>query len=541
MNSLFNGVSRFTKNIANKFWGFSKLKRVGIILAFILVFGIFINLTTHKNNNTIISKDAGHIVNVASVSALSQNAIPLQLLGTVTSRSEATIRAESSGKIVDVYKRLGDYVGAGTVIAEFENSSERAQVLQAEGAYEGATAGKSIASIGKDIAIINQGSSNNSLTEVKTQALNILSSTYTGLDDVIRTKTDIAWRNPLTREAKLLVTIADAKLIIELENQRVSIEEMLRSREIKNSKLTIDSDLLLELTIIENEANIVKNYLDDLSLGLNHAIADGNASQASIDIYKANTSNARASVNGILSAITNSRNTLSATLATNKVAEKNSSGIAIDTGSSADAQVKSALGNLRGAQARLEKTIVRSPISGTINSLSVNTGDFVAPFTELAVIANNGALEVVAYVTEDDARELTIGNNVSIGEGASGIITRISPALDPKTRKIEVRIGITNNSASLTNGQSVFVSTMRSQKTVTKFDSIKIPLSALKITPSGAIVFTISASSTLIAHEVVMGALLGDQVVISQGLTSDMKIITDARGLQDGMFVTPTK
>ena len=35
-----------------------------------------------------------------------------------------------------VYKKLGDYVNAGEVIAEFENSGERAQVLQAEGAYD---------------------------------------------------------------------------------------------------------------------------------------------------------------------------------------------------------------------------------------------------------------------------------------------------------------------------------------------------------------------------------------------------------------------
>ena len=47
---------------------------------------------------------------------------------------------------------------AGQVIAEFENSGERASVLQAEGAYDAAKAAR-------DLARINQGSATVSLSE----------------------------------------------------------------------------------------------------------------------------------------------------------------------------------------------------------------------------------------------------------------------------------------------------------------------------------------------------------------------------------------
>src|SRR3989338_7504424 len=181
----------------------------------------------------------GRTVSVARVLDLSANAIPLPLLGTVTSRSEATIRAEIGGKIIAVYQKLGDYVGAGTVIAEFENAGERASVLQAEGAYEAANAGKAIAEI-------SRGSSDNSL------------------DEAIRTKTDTAWKNPQTREAKLPVTIPDAKLVIEIENERITIETMLRTRDEKNKLFTSNRELIKELDLVEAEANIVKDYLDDL-------------------------------------------------------------------------------------------------------------------------------------------------------------------------------------------------------------------------------------------------------------------------------------
>ena len=56
--------------------------------------------------------------------------------------------------------------------------------------------------------------------------------------------------------------------------------------------------------------------------------------------------------------------------------------------------------------------------------------------------------------------------------------------------------------------------------------------------PSGSVVFTVSTSSTLVAHSVVQGTLLGDQIVISEGLTPDMRIVTDARGLKEGVEVT---
>ena len=77
-------------------------------------------------------------VTLSSVGDLSNKTSLIPLLGTVTSRNEATVRAESGGQLRVVYKHLGDYVVAGQIIAEFENSAERAAVTTAEGGYESA-------------------------------------------------------------------------------------------------------------------------------------------------------------------------------------------------------------------------------------------------------------------------------------------------------------------------------------------------------------------------------------------------------------------
>jgi hypothetical protein len=49
-------------------------------------------------------------------------------------------------------------------------------------------------------------------------------------------------------------------------------------------------------------------------------------------------------------------------------------------------------------------------------------------------------------------------------------------------------------------------------------------------------VFTV-ASSTLVAHPVVFGDIAGGQVEVTQGLSLDMDIVVDARGLSEGQAV----
>lgn len=473
---------------------------------------------------------ANRTVTVAPVSELANTDTALPLLGTVTSTSEATIRSESSGKLTKVYKKLGDYVSAGQVIAEFENSGERAAVLQAEGAYDSAKAAR-------DIAKINSGSTNNSLAESKNSALNTISSAYITIEDAIRVKTDSVYTDPRSYDVKLQMLVPDSNLEFTVESKRRTIETLLTERSARNRTLTVDSDLVAELNTVQSEVQTVKTYLDDLATAYAKAVPGQSFPQSSIDAGKATVSVARSSVAGALSTITASRTALNSAIAASEVAGK-TTGDSSTAVATADAAVKQALGAYNAALSRLEKTVIRSPINGTLNSLSIETGDFISAFTEVAVVSNNGALEVVTYVTEDDAKRITVGSPVEIDGTAKGIVTRVASAIDPKTKKIEVRIGITDKNASLVNGQSVRIVITKEKKSVTATSGpIKIPLSALKLTPNGAYVFVVSASSTLQSVSVKEGAILGDEIQILSGLSGAESIVTDARGLKEGMTV----
>lgn len=492
----------------------------------------------HEDAQEEITKRPREVV-LASVSDLSAKTTAVPLLGTVTSRNEATVRAESGGGLRIVYKRLGDYVVAGQIIAEFENAAERAAVTSSEGGYEQAKAAR-------DIARINRGSSETSLSEAKTSALNTITSTYNTLDDAIRAKSDPLLTNPDNDRVELAITVPDQALTTKITRQRTAIEALLKTRSEKNKTLTQGTDLLNELTIIEGETRQVKTYLDDMALALSKAVPNGSFTQAVLDGAKINVNAARSQVNGALSSITGSRGALNGSMTSSEIAGMNYGTQGSSGNATADAAVKQALGNYQASLARLEKTIVRSPISGTLNSLSVKTGDYVAPYTEIGVVSNNGALEIVAYGTEDDVRQISVGAKVAIEGGATGIVTKVASALDPRTKKIEVRIGITGGTKTLVNGQSARVSidrpTALTQTTLS--GKIEIPIAALKITPQGSFVFTVSNSTTtptqgtLIAHPVTEGALLGDRIQILDGVTPDMIIVSDVRGLKEGGVVT---
>lgn len=496
---------------------------------FVAIVVVLFNLGGNEEKGIETAK-APRTVVVAPVSELANSGSALPLLGTVTSTSEATIRSESSGKLTRVYKKLGDYVSAGQVIAEFENSGERAAVLQAEGAYDAAKAAR-------DIAKINSGSTNTSLAESKQNALTAIASAYISMEDAIRVKTDSVYADPRSYDVKFQMLVPDSALVYSLEAKRRDIEKLLQDRSARNRTLSVASDLIGELNTVQSEVQTIKNYLDDLATAYAKAVPGSEFPQTNIDAGKASVSLSRSSIAGTLSAITASRSALSGSIAAAEVAGK-TTGDTSSTVATADATVKQALGAYNAALSRLEKTVIRSPISGTLNSLSIETGDFISAFTEVGVVSNNGALEVVTYVTEDDAKRISVGSQVSIDGTAKGVVTRVASAIDPRTKKIEVRIGITG-SPSLVNGQSVRIAVTQEKKDISASSGpIKIPLSALKLTPNGAYVFTVSATSSLVSVPVKEGAILGEEIQILSGLTGAETIVTDARGLKSGMVVT---
>jgi RND family efflux transporter MFP subunit len=426
---------------------------------------------------------------------------------------------------------------AGSVIASFENSGQRAAVLQAQGAYEGAQA--ALAKISGSTAQ-NSGLSSAQAAQAAqsaaTSARSALQSAYATLDDSVRTKADAQFSNPQSINPQLNLTVPDGQIVIDVQSQRVGLDTAIEV--VAGLGTGPDSAIDADIATAISKAQTVRAFLDDLVEAANKAVASPNVSASTIAAYQASVGAARAAVLASMSSLTSAKSTYSSAVSAAAVAE-NSAGTGIDNDiASAQAQVKSALGTLNAAQSNLEKTIIRAPISGTIVSLGITRGGYVAAFTPVAQISNPGALEIETYVTSDDAKTIVVGGKAVIDGSTDGVITSIAPALDPTIGKIQVKIGITGDRTTVTDGDTVTVTLARSTgngKTTGK-NTIAIPIAAAKITPAGPVVFTVEAG-TLVPHAVTFGAIVGGQVTITNGLSADMTIVTDARGLTEGQKV----
>jgi RND family efflux transporter MFP subunit len=420
-------------------------------------------------------------------------------VGRVTSVSQASISALAGGQITSLPHTLGDKVAAGSVIASFENSSQQAAVLQAQGSYDAALAGQSAVSV----------------SDARASAINSYRTAFNTLDTMLKSEIGLFFGNRTAYGPQLLLETPDDNLYGKLSLQFDALGDKLDvyRENLANANSADPAQLLVSASELSQEFS---DFLTQLAVAANRSTSGATSAQ--------------------LTALSSARSGISGLIASLASATQSYRSASVTTTSSTDASVTIALGGLRAAQANLEKTYVRAPISGTIVSLPVNRGDFITPGTLVAVISNPGALQVESYVTSADAATLKVGSKATIEGGTQGTIVFIAPALDPTTGKVQVKVGL-GAGAALSDGSTVSVVLDRAQSSKSSAtNALTIPIAAAKITPQGPVVFTV-ASSTLVAHAVVFGTVVGGQVTVSSGITADMAIVIDARGLSDGQAV----
>lgn len=454
------------------------------------------------------AEDAGSpppYVTLASVGELSGTGDGASLIGSVRSVSEADIRAESGGKVTRVNAALGGYVGAGAVIAELENAAQRAAVLQAEGAYESALASR-------------EGSSPQ---DISTSARNTYRSSYSTLDSTLSTYIDGNFFGDYGPQGPQYLIAPTPFVSSYFSIKRSALEASMNSwrAHLATADAADTQQLLAEAEAVTRQA---ESLVSDMAVSATRTGTDASSAQLSA------LSTARTSIASLVASINSA-----------KVANRSQSTSAT---LGADASVKTALGTLRGAQAALEKTRIRTPIAGTVNFLPIRTGDYVGSLDHVATVAQNGALEIVAYVSESTRQSLTVGQKVTVEDKYQGVITSIAPALDPTRKQIEVHVGVTE-AGELVNGQSVRIQALggtpavQTNKPAAPKGPLMLPLASVKLTSSARVVFSLDGEGRLVAHPVEIGDVRGDRIEILTELPSDLRIVTDARGLAQGQKV----
>lgn len=506
-------------------WSYAKSHKIIASAVLVVIVALFIGLGYLIGNG----EGAEPITNTRAVTLIrvgdSSGAESLSLIGTVRATREALVAPDTSGQVSALYRNLGDYVGAGTTIAELKNDTQRAQVSQARAALQKAESAVQAGGIGV-------GSAESSYAAAQEAARASIQAAYATVDDVVRRKADQTFSNPTSSQPKLKLASVSSQVVLDTELGRIAVQPIL-ARQAAQTVVNVSVDgLFTELERLATEVQTVRAFLQNLVTALNGAIPNTEITEAEIALYRSDAALALSSVNALSSTLSGTAENLRAKRAAVDIAKTNLSTGA--TGQSAD--IAAAEANLAIALATLEKTLIRAPISGTINRLDLEVGSFVNASQPVIYITNPGGLEAVAFVSGTDLKDVSVGSKATVAGVVVGTVVRVAGALDPVTKKAEVRISIPP-SAPLVSGQSATLAIERRTQAVGETAELSIPLSALKITPEGPLVFTVSDEGALIGNPVTLGALRGNSVVILSGVTGDTEIVEDARGLKVGQEV----
>ncbi|MBI4912343.1 MAG: efflux RND transporter periplasmic adaptor subunit [Acidobacteria bacterium] len=199
----------------------------------------------------------------------------------------------------------------------------------------------------------------------------------------------------------------------------------------------------------------------------------------------------------------------------------------------ATAQAEQARGGVVALKAQIAYTQIRAPFSGTVQARRVNEGDFVGPGMPLLEFVSEGALELVASVSEEEAKALKVGQKVRFeveGRSGEGQVTALSPGGDAVSHRGTLRARVLSPSG------------LR----VGSFGRIQVPglkLQGLSI-PRSALVQRGELSGVFVAREgkaelrwLSLGEAAGDRLPVKAGLKAGEAVIDAPGDLKDGQPV----
>lgn len=182
---------------------------------------------------------------------------------------------------------------------------------------------------------------------------------------------------------------------------------------------------------------------------------------------------------------------------------------------------------LQEVEARLERTSITSPITGPLNDLMVEEGEYVQPGTPVADIVDMSAVKVVVEVPERDISFFKVGQNAEVflnttarGKPQEGTITFISEIADENTRTTRMEITIPNKDMVMRSGQIV-----RARLTRRVLENvIFIPLLAVIPMEEGHVIYVVESGQAQ-RRQVELGIIKGESVQIMQGLEPGEQLI----------------
>jgi len=188
---------------------------------------------------------------------------------------------------------------------------------------------------------------------------------------------------------------------------------------------------------------------------------------------------------------------------------------------------------LAEARARLKRTKIHTTLTGILNDVPVEEGEFVSVGTPVAEVVDMAVAKVVVDVPEQDIAFFAVGQKAEVlfqvkgrQRCTQGTITYINELANQQTRSTAMEVTLDNQARTLRSGQIVRVRLTRR----TLDEAILIPLLAVIPQEEGYAVYVV-ADSVAERRRVELGLIKGDRVYITDGLKPGETLIVDGHRL----------
>jgi membrane fusion protein, multidrug efflux system len=206
---------------------------------------------------------------------------------------------------------------------------------------------------------------------------------------------------------------------------------------------------------------------------------------------------------------------------------------------SATAEYEAARARVAQTRLRLDRSIVRAPVSGVAVARDIEPGEVLSPGTIVTTIHRLDRLKATVGIPENDIALFRKGGAATLrvdawpGRQFDGRLDFLAPSGTGSTRTFPAEIAVENRDGALRPGMIARVSLVRRAFA----SALVVPRDALQERDDGTVAVVLDGDLARV-RPVTLGATQGDRVLVEDGLTDGAWLIVSGhRGLVDGQRV----
>ena len=206
----------------------------------------------------------------------------------------------------------------------------------------------------------------------------------------------------------------------------------------------------------------------------------------------------------------------------------------------AENSVKSLEKSLATANSQLEKTNVRSPISGTVDKVMLNTGELASPGQPILRVVNLDRVQIKADVSEAFIGRIAPGDQVtlrfpSIGLEQQAAVSAVGQVIDPNNRTFTLEVDLPNQNGALKPNLVGSIS----MRTFSAPDQVLVPSRLVQSGYNGSFVYVVdSVERIAVKRDIELGNSANGKSIIKAGLSGGEWLVDDGfRTVSDSAFV----